>query len=56
MGSCTKFGEDVQPEEARAAVHVVCNTKRETLGDIIKRALCNTPVVGALVSFIPDFC
>ena len=42
--------------EARAAVHVVCNTKRETLGDIIKRALCNTPVVGALVSFIPDFC
>jgi hypothetical protein len=40
---------------ANADIQLVCNTKRQTLWQILKEALCNVPGLGSFLSFI-SFC
>ncbi|MEM7607557.1 MAG: hypothetical protein AAF411_19560 [Myxococcota bacterium] len=38
-----------------ARMDVVCNSQRESLADILKRAVCSWPAVGTVLSFL-NFC
>lgn len=40
---------------ASADIRLVCNTKRQTLWQILKEAICNVPGLGSFLSFI-SFC